>query len=132
MNENISMLQTALRFLDEHNEISFATCKGDLPKIRIFQIMRREDHMLYFATSAEKAVWRELQQNPNVELLAYADNISVRCRGMVTFDVEDSVKQMAAQLPDTTLVRFNRDFPQSSLQGIKNYVGITEDVTKII
>ena len=87
------MLQTALRFLDEHNEISFATCEGDLPKIRIFQIMRREDHMLYFATSPEKAVWRELQQNPNVELLAYADNISVRCRGMVTFDVEDSGKQ---------------------------------------
>ena len=93
MNENISMLQTALRFLDEHNEISFATCEGDLPKIRIFQIMRREDNMLYFATSAEKAVWRELLQNPHVELLAYADNISVRCTGMVTFDVEDSVKQ---------------------------------------
>ena len=52
MKENISMLQTALRFLDEHNEISFATCEGDLPEIRIFQIMRREDHMLYFATSA--------------------------------------------------------------------------------
>ena len=41
-------------------------------------------------------------------------------------------EQMAAQLPDTTLVRFNRDFPQPSLQGIKNYVAITEDVTKII
>ena len=93
MKENISMLQTALRFLDEHNEITFATCEGDLPKIRIFQIMRREDHMLYFATSAEKAGWRELLQNQHVELLAYADNISVRCRGMVTFDVEDSVKQ---------------------------------------
>ena len=79
--------------LDEHNEISFATCEGDLPKIRIFQIMRREGHLLYFATSAEKAVWRELLQNQHVELLAYADNISVRCRGMVTFDVEDSVKQ---------------------------------------
>ena len=93
MNENISMLQTALRFLDEHNEIPSATCQGDLPKIRIFQIMRREGNLLYFATSAEKAVWRELLQNQHVELLAYADNISVRCRGMVTFDAEDSVKQ---------------------------------------
>lgn len=41
-------------------------------------------------------------------------------------------EQMAAQLPNTTLVRFNRDFPQPSLQGIKNYVAITEDVTRII
>lgn len=30
---------------------------------------------------------------PNVELLAYADNVSVRCSGMVNFDVEDDVRQ---------------------------------------
>ena len=68
------MIQTALRFLDEHKEIVFATCEGSHPKM-------------------EKAVWRELQQNPNVELLAYADNVSVRCSGIVNFDVEDDVRQ---------------------------------------
>ena len=41
-------------------------------------------------------------------------------------------EQMAAQLPDTILLLFNRDFPQPFLQGIKNYVAITEDVTRII
>ena len=87
------MLNKALHFLSEHCEIALATCQGNLPKMRIFQIMRREGNMLYFATSPEKAVWRELQQNPNVELLAYADNVSVRCSGMVNFDVEDDVRQ---------------------------------------
>lgn len=53
-------------------------------------------------------------------------SMNLRC------DIRFPFEQMAAQLPDTTLVRFNRDFPQPSLQGIKNYVGITEDVTKII
>ena len=100
------MLQTALQFLSEHYEIAFATCEegrsatqGDacqsknLPKIRIFQIMKQEGTVLYFATSTEKAIWKELQANPNVEVLAYADNISVRCSGMVNFDVEEDVKQ---------------------------------------
>ena len=87
------MIQTALRFLDEHKEIVFATCEGSHPKMRIFQIMRREGNKLCFATSPEKAVWRELQQNPNVELLAYADNVSVRCSGIVNFDVEDGLKR---------------------------------------
>ena len=87
------MLQTALQFLSEHNEIAFATCEGNLPKIRIFQIMKQEGTLLYFSTSAEKAVWKELMQNPNVEVLAYADQISVRCSGMVNFDVEDDVKR---------------------------------------
>ena len=87
------MLQKALQFLSEHNEIALATCQGNLPKMRIFQIMKQDGNMLYFATSAKKAVWQELQENPNVELLAYADNVSVRCSGMVNFCVDDDVKR---------------------------------------
>ena len=87
------MIQQALQFLHDHNEIAFATSDGNLPKIRIFQIMKQEGNVLYFSTSTEKAVWKELMQNPNVEVLAYADNISVRCSGMVNFDVEDDVKR---------------------------------------
>ena len=87
------MMQQALQFLQDHNEVAFATSDGHLPKIRMFQIMKQEGTVLYFATSTEKAIWKELQANPNVEVLAYADNISVRCSGMVNFDVEDEVKR---------------------------------------
>ena len=87
------MLQTALDFVKEHNEIAFATCEGNLPKLRIFQIMKQEGTMLYFATSPEKAVYRELTANPNVELLAYADKVSVRCVGAVSFEVPDDIQQ---------------------------------------
>ena len=87
------MLQKALDFLNTHNEIVLATCQGNLPKLRIFLIMRQEGTTLYFATSSKKAVWHELQVNPNVELLAFADKVSVRCSGMVSFDVSDDVKR---------------------------------------
>ena len=87
------MFEKAIQFLKDHKEIALATCEGNLPKLRIFQIMKQEGHVLYFATSAQKAVYRELRQNPNVEILAYADNISVRCSGMVNFNVEDDVKR---------------------------------------
>ena len=86
-------MQRALEFLSEHNEIAFATCEGNLPRLRIFQIMRLEGTTLYFATSPKKAVWHELQANPYVELLTYADNISVRCSGKVNFDVADDMKR---------------------------------------
>ena len=86
------MLQ-ALDFLRNHKEIALATCEGNLPKMRIFQIMKQECNVLYFATSREKAIYRELVKNPNVEILAYADNVSVRCSGMVNFDIEDDTKR---------------------------------------
>ena len=72
------MFEKAIQFLKDHKEITLATCEGNLPKLRVFQVMKREGNMLYFATSPEKAVWRELQQ---------------RCSGMVNFDVEDDVRQ---------------------------------------
>ena len=55
--------------------------------------MKQEGTTLWFATSAKKDVYKELQRNPNVELLSWADNISVRCVGKVIFDVEDEIKQ---------------------------------------
>ena len=57
------MMQQALQFLQDHNEVAFATSDGHLPKIRMFQIMKQEGTVLYFSTSAEKAVWKELMQN---------------------------------------------------------------------
>ena len=87
------MLQKALEFLRKHNEITFGTTDGTSPRLRIFQIMHQEGTTLYFATSSKKAVWQELQGNPNVELLAYADNMSVRCSGIVSFDVSDDMKR---------------------------------------
>ena len=83
------MLNKSLQFLSEHKEVAFATCGGNLPKLRMFQVMKQDGNVLYFATSAKKTVYRELKENPNVELLAYADNISVRCSGMVNFYVDD-------------------------------------------
>ena len=86
-------MERALSFLRNHKEIALATCEGNLPKLRIFQIMKQEGNVLYFATSEKKAVWYELRKNPNVELIAYEGNVSVRCSGMVNFNVEEETKR---------------------------------------
>ena len=41
-------------------------------------------------------------------------------------------EQMASHFPDATLVRFNRDYPQPSLQGVKSFLAFTEDIYRII
>lgn len=87
----MSVLEKALAFLREHNEAAFATVEDGKPKIRVFQIMRIEGETLYFATAPHKEVYRQLQANPNVELLAMAGNLSVRVTGRAVFDVPDEV-----------------------------------------
>ena len=86
-------MERALQFLRSHKDVTLATSEGNIPKLRIFRVMKQEGNVLYFATSEAKAVWRELRKNPNVELIAYEGNISVRCSGMVNFNVEEETKR---------------------------------------
>ena len=84
-------MQTALDFLRTHNEVAFATCEGNLPRLRVFQIMKQSGTTLWFATGPHKRVFAELQENPAVEILSRSGNISVRVSGDAVFDVPDDV-----------------------------------------
>ena len=86
-------MERALQFLRSNKDVALATSEGNIPKLRIFRVMKQEGNVLYFATSEAKAVWRELRKNPNIELIAYEGNVSVRCSGMVNFNVEDVTKR---------------------------------------
>ncbi|WP_232369881.1 MULTISPECIES: pyridoxamine 5'-phosphate oxidase family protein [Prevotella] len=90
---NMEKVVALLEIIDTGVDVAFATSEGDRPKIRSFQTMRRQGSTLYFATSPQKAVYRQLQENPNVEILATADRVSVRCSGAVDFHVDDECKR---------------------------------------
>ena len=87
------MIDQAFQFLREHNESVLATVSGDRPQTRAFQAMKVEGTTLYFATSARKAVYGQLQTNPNAEFIVLADKVSVRCGGTVAFDVDDGTQR---------------------------------------
>ena len=91
MDKQISIMKKAFEFLSNHKDVAFATVEREKPKIRVFQIMKQEGHTLYFATSPHKEVYRQLQENPNIELLVMDGNVSVRVTGCAVFDVSDDV-----------------------------------------
>ena len=82
-------MEKALEFLKTNKDLAFATVEDGKPKIRVFQIMKQDDHTLYFVTSPRKEVYRQLQDNHNVEILAMRDNIA----GQAVFDVDDKTAQ---------------------------------------
>jgi uncharacterized pyridoxamine 5'-phosphate oxidase family protein len=58
----------------------------DRPKVRPFQFMLEEGGRLYFCTSNQKPVFKEIQRHPYVELCASGDNFSwLRLHGRVVF-----------------------------------------------
>lgn len=86
-------LQRALDFLRDNVEVAFATSEGCKPHIRIFQTMMISGTSLFFTTSAEKAVYRQLLSVPYVEIMANCGQEFVRCSGRVVFDVDEATSR---------------------------------------
>lgn len=87
-------MKKALDFLKKHHNVALATLESDRPKIRVFQIMKQEGTVFYFATNPQKEVYRQLQENKHVEFLAMEGNISVRVAGEACLQVPDDVAQV--------------------------------------
>jgi len=86
-------MEKIFKFLDENIEGTLATVEGEKPRIRVFQIMKRADKTLFFATSAHKHVYSELTENPCVEFMSWKGNVFVRVAGKADFSVDDETQQ---------------------------------------
>jgi uncharacterized pyridoxamine 5'-phosphate oxidase family protein len=65
----------------------------DKPKVRPFQFMLEEGGRLYFCTSNQKPVFKELQKHPYVEFCASGANFSwLRLSGKVVFSKDLGLK----------------------------------------
>ena len=86
-------MEKAFDFLRENKDVAFGTVENNRPNLRVFQVMLIKGHTLYFATSPRKEVYRQLSENPAVEILGMKGNISVRMSGDIAFDVPDDIQK---------------------------------------
>ena len=65
----------------------------DKPKVRPFQFMLQDGGRLYFCTSNQKPVFKEMQEHPYVEFCASGENFSwLRLNGKVVFSQDLGLK----------------------------------------
>ena len=86
-------MEKAFDFLRENRDFAFGTVENNRPNLRVFQVMLIKGHTLYFATSPKKEVYRQLKENPAIEILGMKENISVRMSGDIAFDVPEDIQK---------------------------------------
>jgi pyridoxamine 5'-phosphate oxidase len=74
-----------LEFITQNPVFSLATIDGNLPRVRSIMLYKADENGIIFCTGRDKAVHRQLQANPAVELCFYnADKgLQVRIEGAV-------------------------------------------------
>lgn len=96
----ILQLEELIDFLEESKTQYLATVGLDgKPRVRPFQFMLAAKGRLYFCTSNRKVVFKEIQQEPFVELCASGSNLSwIRLRGKAIFSMDITLKQLILEL----------------------------------
>lgn len=63
--------QDCAEFANQHPVCAVATADGNQPRVRYFLMWRADNTGFFFHTSRMKQIYRQLQENPRVELCFY-------------------------------------------------------------
>jgi uncharacterized pyridoxamine 5'-phosphate oxidase family protein len=89
-------MNEVLKFLKDNPVFYLATVDGNLPKVRPFGFVMNYQDKLYFCTSNQKDVYKQLKANPNIELSTTSPTREwLRLKGKAVFNTNKQSKQAA-------------------------------------
>jgi uncharacterized pyridoxamine 5'-phosphate oxidase family protein len=92
-------MNEVLNFLAESKTFYLATVEGNKPKVRPFGFVMEFEGKLYFGTNETKPSFRQLTENPNIEIsTANTNNEWLRLSGKAVFDYRPEVKARAFEV----------------------------------
>ncbi len=93
-------MNNVLEFLKDCKTFYLATCEGDQPRVRPFGAVMIYDGKLYSVTNNKKKVFKQLQENPKLELSGMAKGKWIRVEGIAVHDDNRAAREsMLAEYP---------------------------------
>jgi uncharacterized pyridoxamine 5'-phosphate oxidase family protein len=124
-------MEEVIDFMEQSKLQYFATIGIDgRPKVRPFKFMFTEEGKLWFCTANHKAVYKELQHQPWIELCASGTNNSwIRLSGMVVFENNLSIKEKVFEV--SPLVKSIYNEPNNPLFEVFYLTEISASISSI-
>ncbi len=90
-------MNTVYEFIKANPVFHIATVDGDKARVRPFGFMMKRNNRLYFCTNKNKEVYKQLTQNPNIEISVMGSDGSswLRIKGTIAFDESRDAKVQA-------------------------------------
>ncbi len=95
-------MNTALEFIKANPVFHLATVDGTKARVRPFGFIMKRNNRLYFCTNKTKEVYKQLKQNPDIEISDMGTSGTwLRIRGKIAFDETREAKaEVFKQSPD--------------------------------
>ena len=123
------MMQEVVTFLQENPVQYLATVGRDhKAKCRPFMFSMEQDGKLWFCTNNQKEVYREMQENPNVEFSVSSKTYAwIRLSGQVVFEDNRTVKEACMKNPLVHSLYQTADNPIFEVFYLKNARAVLAD-----
>ena len=102
-------LERIYKFLEEAGTYYLATVEGDQPRVRPFGTALLYEGKLYIQTGKIKAVSKQIQINPKVEICAFKDGSWIRLSGILEEDDRREVKKAMLDKMPTLRAMYSED-----------------------
>jgi uncharacterized pyridoxamine 5'-phosphate oxidase family protein len=97
-----------LKFLTEAKTFYIATVDGNKPKVRPFGFAMEYDGKIYFCTSSQKDVYKQLISNSNFEVCTMSEKGQwIRLQGKAVFDSSLGAKAKAFEIMPNLAKMYN-------------------------
>lgn len=123
-------MNDVVKFLKENPVHYLATTDQDgSPKVRPFQFMLQKEGKLFFCTSNQKEVYKEIKNNPNVELCASSPSYAwIRLSGKVVFTNDLNIKaEVIEHSPLVKSIYKTPDNPEFEIFYLENAKAVIAD-----
>ena len=111
-------MSKAYEFLKECGTFFVATVNGDLPAVRPFGAVMEIENELYFSTGSKKNVYKQLQENRHVQIVALKQGTRewIRLNGIAVEVMDLNLKQKMLDICPILTKRFSsKDDPLFAL-----------------
>ncbi len=103
-------MTTALEYLKANPVFHIATVDGTKARVRPFGFIMKRNGALYFCTNKTKDVYRQLSQNPEIEISDMGnDSTWLRIRGRIAFDDTREAKVQAFKESASSFVNYRNN-----------------------
>ena len=97
----MNIMKEVLEFLKQSGTYFLATVEGDQPRVRPFGTAEIFEGHLYIQTGKSKNVYKQIINNPNVEICAFNEGRWIRISGnLIPDDRVEAKKDMLDKNPD--------------------------------
>jgi len=99
--------QQLFEIMNQNPAFFLATCDGFEPRVRAMLLYRADENGIVFHSGPMKEVYRQIADNPNVQLCFWdpAKGVQVRVRGVLSISDDPAIKEEISNHPSRAFMR---------------------------